>query len=318
MKRICVAAHFQPSEESNIGRMCWIGPDLWGVPLTTDVDGHTVRLSFPDAEATPAYNGRMGEADEPAIALSPTYFSAELDWELADDDPETERKSWDQAVETLRAGATRLTNAVRLLQPTSGLAGDTPKAFDLTASDWATGEDVKVPLALNRSPATVVGQPVVDRQMVDQALAGRVQIPEILLAQAAYWVRGTPDPKHGLAVVLLAMACETKVRNVLTDGAKPEVEPLVTALFKRPIFQQSAHELFGQIAYAVLGRSLRDDNRPVFTQVQKLFEARNQMAHRGAEPDRAGTWEFVRTAYDVFDWLRQFDPIAETQPPEFG
>lgn len=318
MKGIRVAGHFQPGEEPNVGRICWIGPDLWGVSLTTDVDGHIVSLSFPEADAPGAYRGRMGEPDEPAVALSPTYFSAELDWELAEGDAEVERESWDQAVETLRAGATRLTNAIRLLQPTSGLAGDTPDAFDLTAWDRSTRDAVIVPLPLNRSPGTVTGQPVVDRQMVDEALAGRIQIPEILLAQAAYWVRGTPDPKHGLAVVLLGMACETKVRNVLIDAAKPEVEPLLTALFKKPIFQASAHELFGQIAHAVVGRSLRDENRPVFTQVQKLFEARNQMAHRGSEPDRADTWAFVLTAYDVFDWLRQFEPIDEARPHEFG
>jgi hypothetical protein len=33
------------------------------------VDGHTVRLSFPGADVSGAYHSRMGEPDEPAIAL---------------------------------------------------------------------------------------------------------------------------------------------------------------------------------------------------------------------------------------------------------
>ncbi len=43
----------------------------------------------------------------------------------------------------------------------------------------------------------IVGQDVVDRQMVDRALAGQLDVPELLLAQAAYWTRSTPDPKTG-------------------------------------------------------------------------------------------------------------------------
>lgn len=35
---------------------------------------------------------------------------------------------------------------------------------------------------------------------------------------------------------------------------------------------------------------------------------------RAAKPDRACTWAFLPTAYDVFDWLRQFGPIVEAHP----
>jgi hypothetical protein len=312
VRTIRLLANFQPGEEPNVGRMCWIAPDLCDAPLDTDVDGHTVRLRFPEAAPT-VYNGWMGDKDNP-VGLSPTYFSAELTWDLDTSNADAERDSWQLAVETVRAAATRLTNAIRLAQPTSGLAGDTPTAFEITARDVATGEKVQVPLPLNRSPAMIVGQDVVDRQMVDRALAGQLQIPELLLAQAAYWIRSTPDPRPGLAVVLLAMACETKARRVLTDCAKPDVGPLVTVLFEKGnIFQQSASELFGHISQAIVGHNLRADDRPLFKKVENIFQLRNQMAHRGAEPTRADVAPLVVDAYRVFEWLSQFESDEGTK-----
>lgn len=306
VRAIRLLASFQPGEEPNVGRMCWIAPELCDARLDTDVEGHRVRLWFPEAVPT-VYHGFVGDKDNP-VALSPTYFNAELDWDLDTSSADAERDSWQHAVETVRAAATRLTNAIRLAQPTSGLAGDTPTAFQITAHDVATREELEVPLPLNRSPAMIVGQDVVDRQMVDRALAGQFDVPELLLAQAAYWIRSTPDPKPGLAVVLLAMACETKARRVLTDCAKPDVEPLVTVLFEKGnIFQQSASELFGHISQAIVGRNLRADDRPLFNKVEMIFKLRNQMAHRGAEPTRAAVAPLVVDAYKVFEWLSQLE-----------
>ncbi len=112
MRPIRLEAYFQPGEEPNVERMCWIAPDLCDVPLDADVEGHIVRLRFPEPAPT-VYNGWIGDKDNP-VGLSPTYFSAELDWDLDTSSPDAERDSWQRAVETVRAAATRLTNAIRL------------------------------------------------------------------------------------------------------------------------------------------------------------------------------------------------------------
>jgi hypothetical protein len=296
--------------------MAWITPDLCGKPLTTVVNGHEVRLQFPDrptdSASQPGYVSRRGSRGQAPQAVSPGYFTAELKWSLQEKGSDAERESWETAVETLRAGATRLSDALRLAHPPSGLAGNAPEVIKLTAVDATTQEEVRIGATPNRSYPMIVGLPAADKEIVQRALDGRLQVPEILLAQAAYWIRSTPDPKHGLGVVLVAMACETKGRRVLSQSVSEEMEPLLAVLFERHnIFQSSAKELFGHIAEAVLGRSIRKDDPKLFTQVGKLFELRNKMAHTGSEPPRRAAWKMVLTGYSVFGWLGQFEPAGD-------
>jgi hypothetical protein len=312
MRAIHLSGRFRPSEEPNVGRMCWIAPDLWGVPLTTEVRGHAVHLRFPE-QASDGYVGRMGEPESLPLGLSPAYFDAELDWALIADEAGSERESWVEALGVLRAGATRLTNAIRVTQPTTGLAGDTPYVMSLEATDASTGESIAIPLPANVCPPMIIGgRQVVDKVIVDRSLEGQIQIPEVLLAQAAYWIRSTPDPKFGLGVVLLAMACETKVRRVLADAAKPDAAPLVGLLVgKGNVFERSAQELFGPVAEAVLGRSLKTDDSSLYNKVGKIFSLRNGMAHRGIEPKREESWLLVLAAYSAFEWLAQFGAVGD-------
>ena len=316
MRAILLRGEFRPGEDPTIGRMAWITPNLCGKRMSTVVNGHEVRLQFPDrptdSASQPGYVSRRGYPDQEPQAVSPSYFTAELNWSLQQTDADAERESWKDAVETLRAGATRLSDALRLAHPPTGLAGNAPEAIKLTAVDAKTQEEVTVGAIPNRSHPTVVGLPAADMEIVQRGLDGRLQVPEILLAQAAYWIRSTPDPKYGLGVVLVAMACETKVRRVLSESVSQEMEPLLAVLFERHnIFQSSAKELFGHIAEAVLGRSIRTDDPELFSQVGKLFELRNKMAHTGAEPPRRAAWNTVLTGYSVFEWLGQFELLGE-------
>jgi hypothetical protein len=315
MTEILLRAEFRPGEDTTVGRMALITPDLCGKPLTTSINGHEVRLRFPerptDALLQPGYNGGRGEPDH-LEAVHPMFFRAEMTWSLQRSGEDAERKSRAEAVDTLRAGATRLSDALRFAHPPTGLAGNAPETIKLTAIDVESQEEVVVPVPRNPSHPMIVGLPAAGAEIVERVLAGQLQVPETLLAQAAYWIRSTPDPKHGLGVVLVAMACETKVRQVLSEAVSDEMEPLLIVLFERHnIFQTSAKELFGYIADAVLGRSIRADDNKLFSQVGKLFDLRNKMAHRGVEPTRSEAWQMVLTGYSVFEWLRQFEPIGE-------
>jgi hypothetical protein len=313
VKRVVLTGTFLPGDDETIGRMAWIAPDLAGEVLTTTINDYEVRLWFPelssDAVSQPGYNGRRGDRDKPPLGVSPNYFTAEMDWSLDDSEADAERASWTEAWDVLRTGANRLTNALRFAHPPTGLAGNGPQAKRMTARD-ADGQELKPGVPLNPSQPMIVGLPVADRAIVERGLAGAIDVPEILLAQAAYWIRSVPDPKLGLGVVLLAMACETKARRTLANAAPADTEPLLTVLFERGyIFQQSAHELYGHVAKAVLGRSLREDNSRLFGQVGKLFELRNKMAHRGQEPEGKAAWEMVLTTYGAFEWLQQFAAV---------
>ncbi len=87
----------------------------------------------------------------------------------------------------------------------------------------------------------------------------------------------------------------------------------MTVLFEKGnIFQQSASELFGHISQAILGRNLRADDQPLFRKVEKIFQLRNRMAHRGAEPTQADVAPLVVDAYRVFEWLSQVESDEDT------
>jgi len=310
MGTIRLTGQFVAGEDQTVGRMCWISADVPGKRLSTEISGHTVYLQFPDRAsddiAQQGYVGRMGDDPANPVGVSPAYFVATLDWVVESTDSEAERESLQEAVEVLRAAATRLTDAIRLAQPYSGLAGNTPRALALSAVETATCKTVPLGVPVDKAFPMAVGYPVVDEEGVTRALAGDLEVPEVLLAQGAYWTLWTPDPKPGLGVVLVAMACESKARRVLMDRVSEEMEPLLTVLFDKPrVFQEPAKDLFDHIANAVLGRSLRADDGALWKQIVKVFELRNRMAHRGTEPARSEVGPLIVAGYKVFDWLAQ-------------
>lgn len=312
MTHVRITGRFIPGESGIVGRMCWITPDLAGKQLSTTVEGHTVRISFPeratDEIAQPGYNRRRGSDALNPEAVSPVYFTATLDWEIAGTGESSEdRESLKQGIEALRAGSTRLTDGIRLLQPSSGLAGEAPPAESLHIENIETGEPIDLPVPPNRSPPMAVGYPNVDSAKVERALEYGISTPEILLAQAAYWAIWTADPKPGVAVLLAAMACESRARDVMAKRVDPEMEPLLDVLFDKPwIFQRPAIDLFHHVAKAVLGRSLKDDDQALWKQVVRLFELRNEMAHEANEPSRSDVGPLVAASYGVFEWLARF------------
>jgi hypothetical protein len=137
------------------------------------------------------------------------------------------------------------------------------------------------------------------------ARAGRREQPAIaesFLRDAAYLGMVGKDPAHTLLDA--AIACEIKIKAMLLDLATPEQRPLVElAVGKNQQFTQAAFALFDIGTKAVVGRSLRDENKPLYTGVQSLFEARNKIAHRGESPSMDEVRKHVETAKGVFAWI---------------
>jgi hypothetical protein len=104
-------------------------------------------------------------------------------------------------------------------------------------------------------------------------------LPERLLSSAfgKLW-SAYPDPQT--AVFLAVTACETKVKMVLgmqiTAGGKPLLH------------------YFDDQCETVKGRSLREDNEPLWDRLRALITARNDVAHRGAEPTSAQAQRHLR------------------------
>ncbi|MET9079951.1 hypothetical protein ABZX95_49705 [Streptomyces sp. NPDC004232] len=134
--------------------------------------------------------------------------------------------------------------------------------------------------------------------------AGKEQpaIAEAFLRDAAYLGMMGKDSAHTLLDA--AIACEIKIKAMLLDLASPEQRSLVElAVGKNQQFSQAALALFDAGTMAVVGRSLKADDRELFKAVQALFEARNRIAHRGESPSMEEVRKHVATARSVFAWL---------------
>jgi hypothetical protein len=145
------------------------------------------------------------------------------------------------------------------------------------------------------------------RRIPQAAIDGLVpEVAESLLADARYLAHWAPLIQNRQSILLAAMACELKGKAMLKDAAgQDRLGLLLNVVLENPrTFPQAAHELFDSLCKAVLGRSLKDDNRPLFKRLRSLFELRNRVAHRGEAPPGADeTKDLVRTATEVFKWV---------------
>lgn len=121
--------------------------------------------------------------------------------------------------------------------------------------------------------------------LVDSAANGdRPELAESFLRDADYAATQTSYPDLRQAVLLAAIACEIKVKDTLNAMASPEQVPLLTLLLENPRdWSMTASSLFDKAARAICGRSLRDENRNLFKEIDLLFQDRNKIAHKGGE-----------------------------------
>jgi hypothetical protein len=66
---------------------------------------------------------------------------------------------------------------------------------------------------------------------------------------------------------------------------------------------QPAAALFDKATDAVLGRSLRNEQRTIYNDVDRLFQVRNRIAHRGEIPSAKEARDLVENARVAFVWL---------------
>jgi hypothetical protein len=111
--------------------------------------------------------------------------------------------------------------------------------------------------------------------------------PRELLADALYLAIWQTPPDYQRAVLTAAVACEVHAKRTLQRKCSPESVELVKWLFSdQRSFPYSAHDLFGPIAKALVGRSLASDDKITNKAVQNLFEMRKQSSSRSARARR--------------------------------
>jgi hypothetical protein len=114
-------------------------------------------------------------------------------------------------------------------------------------------------------------------------------------------------------VLAAAMACEVQIKTTLTELCDPESRALLEIVLEKPreVTLQAA-SLLDLAAKAVVGRSLKDENRALYRRVIRLFEIRNAIAHRGAVPEEAEARDAIATAGEAMDWLRSLGSQANS------
>lgn len=129
-----------------------------------------------------------------------------------------------------------------------------------------------------------------------------------------------------------AKANPNSTHRVLTiqvgGGQTRQKDPVYDLLAKSDNFGQLLHER----PLYLLGKSLLDENAPLYQRAKSVYTTRNKIVHRGVQPDDAnhlpltqeGALEAIRTATEVFAWFGEpggfvpFETLVPVIPVEDG
>jgi hypothetical protein len=190
-----------------------------------------------------------------------------------------------------------------------GLSGENP---------WPAGRSRLEDLdAGRRLPYSFSGRRFVLQQIAHDAIVNprslghvlnRVEVDEepslasSCLADA--WFLNSHSSDAPRVILTAAIACELRVKQALRELAKPEAAGLVDVLLENPRdYSVAAAALFDKPLAAVTGVSLRNNDRELWNQVNRLFKIRNDIAHRGYTPTAEEALECLQTATQAFRWL---------------
>jgi hypothetical protein len=152
------------------------------------------------------------------------------------------------------------------------------------------------------------------KDVIDEAVPA---LPEVFLSDARYAALRVGGSDLRQAVLLAAVACETKVKTVITTLATEEKQSLVTLLLENPRdWSMSAVSLFDKGLKAICGRSLREEDKNLYKQIDMLFQDRNKIAHRGSAgiSSPEALRGYVAAATAAFNWLDELLAQDGTQP----
>lgn len=207
----------------------------------------------------------------------------------------------DRAAAVAEAVTSELVDWTRLRgQAWLGLHGERPNRLPIEQHiDEDSGD--RLPTGTTREMGVIIASPpesAIDPAFVAslERLLGddRLELPiaATLLADALHFRLADP-PDAQRAVLFAAIACEVKAGEVLLAdrrSRKSEKPKIVADLFDRRVKN-------------AVGRSLLTDNAELHGRIEKLFQLRNGIAHRGEKPATVDAKDVVAAAEDLFGWL---------------
>lgn len=131
-------------------------------------------------------------------------------------------------------------------------------------------------------------------------------VGESLVSEALHLAESEQVSAPAQATLIAAMGVEVHTKDVLrhlveNDGR----EPVLDLLLNNPRdWSASAHSLFQKALPTVAARDLGPAHKDLSKRVQKLFDARNGVAHKGATLTRDDAKVHVTTARDAVYFLR--------------
>jgi hypothetical protein len=134
-----------------------------------------------------------------------------------------------------------------------------------------------------------------------------IPMPETLLADAGHLLLFRP-PAVDQAVLIAAVACELKVKQTLRERAGAEFLPWVELLLNNPRdWSLVALSIFDKAMKAAVGRSLREEDLDLYKMIDKLFQERNRIAHKGGvgAMELTQAFDLIKEARRAIEWLSQ-------------
>lgn len=175
----------------------------------------------------------------------------------------------------------------------------------LSRSEWAPQADLPLlPMVTSKAWQATIGNDAEGEAALEHWRRS-TPLHESLVLDAEAALR--TDPRT--AILFAAIACETFIINHLRNrgqsnrahrGLLDFLEPPggEEPDWKRP----SVRRYFDQIARIVLGESLKDSDRSLFDRLNRLFDARNDISHRGTIRDNINPPELVNAAQEAIRW----------------
>lgn len=282
-----------PAPIKRVSTAVEVEPSLVDVTYRVEIDGYDIAISL-GTHASPGFSVE-GAAIGGLITVSTTVPT---------------REHIDAGASAMMTAALRMSDALRISKPSIGLVGQPPEFVSFVTreppdTNWGS---------FNHWPPARPWYvyPTIKAEDVVEALQRDLTLVDRLLAQATYWAAHASGNDPYTAVLLAAIACESHAKAVFSEAlASRGEQPLSELLLARSdLIAPRALELYGPVALAIIGKSLKNENRKLYNDLQRLFELRNKVAHTGAfvpqqkgDDPNADALAAVRTARQAVAWL---------------
>lgn len=145
-----------------------------------------------------------------------------------------------------------------------------------------------------------------DRIQADLANQHGPQVGELLVGEALYLVQSQSQTGPAQATLLAAMGVEVFTKDVMNAIVKEDQKEVLVLLLENPRdWSMAAHGLFHKALPTIVGHDLGPEHKKISGRVQKLFTARNKVAHRGESIDLVEAQGHVAAAKEAIELLRR-------------